>query len=101
MLPQPTMPTVRPVSCRPWRFFQVPWRSSAAGLRHLAQQRDHERQRELGDRAPVDARRPAEADAAPGHGREVEHVGADAVLADHLELGEGGEHRARRCAPAR
>src|ERR1700682_3766029 len=48
---------------------------------------------ELGDGSPVDAARPAEENAAPLHGPEIDHVETDTILAHDLQLRKGLKKR--------
>ena len=91
--PQPTMPIVADEICR--RRGRSPHAAAQIGgqRNEAAAERDHERDRELGDRLPVHAGRPAHDDSVSACGVEVDHVETDAVLAHEPKLGHGAEHR--------
>ena len=61
---------------------------------HAAAERDHETDRELGDRLPIDAWRPPHRDAVTPRGIEIDHVETDAVLADEAQLRQRAQTRA-------
>src|SRR4051794_39304132 len=56
-------------------------------------ERDHEADRELGDRLTVDAWRPPNNHPKPPRRVEIDHVEADAVLADDAQAGQRTEYR--------
>ena len=91
--PQPRTPTTADDSCRPPGWRHVPSLSSRASGTTARHRRDHERDRQLGDRLTVHAGRPAHGDAVAARGVEVDHVEADAVLADQAQLRHGAKHR--------
>jgi hypothetical protein len=78
-----TAARVRPAAC----FDRLRQRHEAAA------QRDHERDRQLGDGLAVHAGRPPQGDTIPARGRQIDHVEADAVLADDAQLRDRREDR--------
>src|SRR5262245_41143207 len=58
----------------------------------LARESDHEGNRQFGHRLAIHTRGPADADAVPARRVEIDHVEADAVLADKAQLGYRHEH---------
>ena len=66
-------------------------REIASQRHHAAAERDHETDRELGDRLPIDAWSPPHRNTVTPGGIEVDHVETDAVLTDDAQFWQRGK----------
>ncbi len=80
------MPTVFPVSSRPTSLFHSSTPQRHVAFRHAMEQREGERQGQLRHRTAIHASGPAELDAAPGQGVDIDAVKSHPVLADHAKV---------------
>ncbi len=81
----------------PDRLVPLPLTDAERERHDPAAQGDHQAQRQLGDRLPVDAGCPPDADAVAPRGVDVDHVEAHAVLADDAQVGHGTKQTFIEC----